>query len=145
MNTKKIISLLLALVFMLSCSLPVLAVEYKAPVETNIMQPRFANIESLSVNIKKVGSGVVGVASGSVKGGYTGKIFIYLQRSANETTWQTIESDYINLAVDGSGGININDDSLETGYYYRIKASICVYSNGSEIERTSAVSKSIYF
>ena len=96
MKTKKLISSILSLLIAFLCAVPTFAIEKTDAIGEAIAQPRFVGIATLSVSITRDGNDIIGSAEGAVKSGYTGSIYLYIQRFTNNV-WTTVAQGHLSL------------------------------------------------
>ena len=145
MVIKKFLSIILACAFVTVCAIPAFAFEEEGGQSHINNQSRFTGITSFNAFIDNTGTTIKGSVLVAIENGYTGKVKLYIQKSSNEITW----SDYYTLPFfsleNGADDIfKIVKKSASTGCYYRTKATLSVYSNGTLVDSTTAFSNAIY-
>lgn len=141
MKTKKLISSILSLLIAFLCAVPTFAIEKTDAIGEAIAQPRFVGIATLSVSITRDGNDIIGSAEGAVKSGYTGSIYLYIQKFTNNV-WTTVAQGHLSLGNGDFDDLEICAESVEKGSY-RVQAKIYSYKNGTYVESSSEFSRTI--
>lgn len=141
MKIKKIISLMLAVVLILSCGITALAQNDSSIDENYNVQPRFLYIRSFLVNIEKTGSEAEGSSTVLLGTGCTGTIVLSIQKYTS-SGWVNVSSKTKSLSA-GTNTIKCEKDNLENNCKYRAEAYVYIYSNNVQVESTNSISKTI--
>ncbi len=151
LNSKKIISSLLALSMVMASSVSVCAEETTSPSAMTYSANSETSINWTYLSVVGAGFSIDG-NYGKCTGSYElysdmkSEITISLMKSKDGKSWSTVESwSTTNYDYSPSSLNKTSTKELEHGYYYRTHTQVQVYSNNKVVETGNSFSDSKYY
>ena len=144
---KKMSALCLSMLLIANLTaVPAVAADYRAPLVTETQgeaAPFSLAVTSTVAEIYSSGTTVSVGASARYPTSYTAKIYVYVERSSNNSSWGS--STYVGSGSGSGGSVSFSGSkSVKSGYYYRAKVTVTVYNGSSLVESVTFTSSSTY-
>lgn len=105
--------------------------------------PYYVAINNIMMNIDHNGTSVSASAECDYLSGYTAKMTVNLQKSANNSSWT--KNLGFGTVSSSNGTVSLYDSAtVKSGYYYRVQANITIYDGSRIIDSATAYSNSVY-
>lgn len=100
----------------------------------SIIAPYYEGLYRLATSLVISDTGLAQcIGKASLKSGYSADMTVTLQQSSNQSSWTGIKD----WTASGSYAVSVNENYfVVSGYYYRLKITIKVYDNNSNLVET---------
>lgn len=135
MKAKKIISVLLALLMLLSSSVAAFAEETAQKSSGYSIQPRrYSYLQTFNVSMGVTSNAITAKATVLIPSGCTATCEFYFDKSNDNSSFS--QDFYLgSLDVEGGSRETVSKvKSVATGYYYRVRVIVNVYKNGALVD-----------